>query len=154
MCCLIKLLPYIVFEEYRICVLALMEMASPCREPALCQLYRRTFVPCYKRATLLPRAGDGSWHDVQLLQQMRWWRRPWGVHYAAIAAQCTELTQSKIAAAAAAAAIAACWQKRWRQNISLWRHCMAQTDRTPAVGLALRSKQERLSLTSACFPFT
>ena len=42
-CCLIKLLPYILFEKY-IYILAL-EIAGPCREPTLCQLYRHTFGP-------------------------------------------------------------------------------------------------------------
>jgi len=41
-CCLIKFLPFILFEKY-IYILAL-ENFQP-RESALCQLYRRTFVP-------------------------------------------------------------------------------------------------------------
>ena len=38
--CLIKSPPYILFEKY----ILVLEIASP-REPALCQLYRHTFVP-------------------------------------------------------------------------------------------------------------
>ena len=40
-CCLIKLLTYILFEKY---VYSSIGNGQP-REPALCQLYRHTFVP-------------------------------------------------------------------------------------------------------------
>jgi len=43
-CCLIKLLPYILFEKYT--YISALEMATgQPREPALWQLYRHTFVP-------------------------------------------------------------------------------------------------------------
>ena len=48
---MIKFLPYILFEK-QISILAL-EMASP-EEPALCRLYRHTFVPCQHQSTDLP----------------------------------------------------------------------------------------------------
>jgi len=39
---LIKLLPYILFEKY---IYILSNENGQSREPALCQLYRHTFVP-------------------------------------------------------------------------------------------------------------
>jgi len=55
-CCLIKLLPYILSEKY-IYILGL-EMVSQPREPALCQLYRHTFVPYGGVSTLAAAASD------------------------------------------------------------------------------------------------
>ena len=52
-CCLIKLLPYILFEKY---IYILSNENGQSREPALCQLYRHTFFPyIYKKMiTILP----------------------------------------------------------------------------------------------------
>ena len=41
-------------------------MASPCREPALCQLYRHTFVPyARKQATIVQLASDLCTEDIK-----------------------------------------------------------------------------------------
>jgi len=59
-CCLIKLLPYILFEKY---IHIIIGNGQP-REPALCQLYRHTFAPYIQAADEISEGFDGAKREL------------------------------------------------------------------------------------------